>query len=53
MISFFRTLLTFIVVGISTIVVGLSVIVAGLVGVEDKPGGIFDITPQRLTTAGL
>jgi 1-acyl-sn-glycerol-3-phosphate acyltransferase len=46
MISFFRTVLTFIAVGISTTIIGLSVIVAGLLGVDDNEGGIFDNAPR-------
>jgi 1-acyl-sn-glycerol-3-phosphate acyltransferase len=46
MISFFRTVLTFIAVGISTTIIGLAVIVAGLLGVDDNEGGIFDNAPR-------
>ncbi|MEO8909240.1 MAG: lysophospholipid acyltransferase family protein [Gemmatimonadaceae bacterium] len=53
MISFFRTVLTFITVGIATTVIGVSVIVAGLLGVEDKPGGIFDKAPRWWSAAVL
>jgi 1-acyl-sn-glycerol-3-phosphate acyltransferase len=53
MISLFRTVLTFITVGIATTIIGLSVIVAGLLGVEDKPGGIFDKAPRWWSAAVL
>jgi 1-acyl-sn-glycerol-3-phosphate acyltransferase len=53
MISFFRTVFTFITVGIVTPVIGLSCIVAGLFGVEDKPGGVFDKAPRWWSAAVL
>jgi 1-acyl-sn-glycerol-3-phosphate acyltransferase len=53
MISFLRTVLTFITVGISTTIIGLSVIVAGLLGIDDKPGGIFDKAPRWWSAAVL
>jgi 1-acyl-sn-glycerol-3-phosphate acyltransferase len=46
MISFLRTILTIITAFIVTTVLGLITIVAGLLGVEDKPGGIYDKIPR-------
>ena len=46
MISVFRTVLTILTAIVVTIVLGTTVIVAGLLGVEDKPGGIFDKVPR-------
>ncbi len=51
MISFFRTVLALIAVAIATPVIGFSVIVAGLLGVEDKPGGVFDKAPRWWSAA--
>ena len=42
MISVLRTILTILTAIVVTIVLGTSVIVAGLLGVEDKPGSIYD-----------
>ena len=46
MISFLRTILTVITAVIVTLVLGLTVIIAALLGVEDKPGGIYDKVPR-------
>jgi 1-acyl-sn-glycerol-3-phosphate acyltransferase len=46
MISFLRTVLTLITVGIVTLLLGTAVIIAALCGVQDKPGGIFDNAPR-------
>ena len=46
MISFLRTILTAVTVVIVTMVLGLTVIIAALLGVEDKPGGIYDKVPR-------
>ena len=46
MISFLRTIFTIITAFVVTTVLGLVTIIAGLVGVEDKPGGIYDTIPR-------
>ncbi|HVS59337.1 MAG TPA: lysophospholipid acyltransferase family protein [Gemmatimonadaceae bacterium] len=46
MISFLRTILTAIAVVLVTTVLGLTVIIAALLGVKDKPGGIYDNVPR-------
>jgi len=46
MISFLRTILLFAVAGVTTFFLGLSVIVAALLGVKDKPGGLYDKVPR-------
>jgi 1-acyl-sn-glycerol-3-phosphate acyltransferase len=46
MISFLRTIFTIITAVVVTTVLGLTTIVAGLLGVEDKPDGIYDKIPR-------
>jgi 1-acyl-sn-glycerol-3-phosphate acyltransferase len=46
MISFLRTILTIITAFVVTTVLGLMTIIAGLIGVEDKPDGIYDRIPR-------
>jgi 1-acyl-sn-glycerol-3-phosphate acyltransferase len=53
MISVFRTILTILTAIVVTIFLGTAVIVAGLLGVEDKPGGIFDKVPRWWSAAVL
>jgi len=53
MISFIRTVLTMITVAIVTTVLGAIVIFAGLLGVQDKPGGIYDKIPRWWSRAVL
>ncbi|HUQ98966.1 MAG TPA: lysophospholipid acyltransferase family protein [Gemmatimonadaceae bacterium] len=53
MISVFRTFLILLTAILVTIFLGTAVIVAGLLGVEDKPGGIFDKVPRWWSAAVL
>lgn len=53
MIAFIRTILLFVTAGLATVVIGLSVIIAAMLGVEDKPGGIFDNAPRWWSAAVL
>ena len=46
MTSFIRTIFLYTTAAIATIVLGSSVIIAALLGVEDKPGGIYDNVPK-------
>jgi 1-acyl-sn-glycerol-3-phosphate acyltransferase len=46
MISFFRTVLAMLTIFFATTLIGSVVIVAALLGVRDKPGGIFDNAPR-------
>jgi len=46
MISFLRTILLFAVAGVVTFFLGLLVIIAALLGVKDKPGGLYDKVPR-------
>jgi 1-acyl-sn-glycerol-3-phosphate acyltransferase len=46
MISFLRTIFTIITAVIVTTVLGLATIIAGLLGIEDKPDGIYDKIPR-------
>jgi 1-acyl-sn-glycerol-3-phosphate acyltransferase len=46
MISFLRTILTVITAVVVTTVLGLTVIIAGLLGIEDKPDGVYDKIPR-------
>jgi 1-acyl-sn-glycerol-3-phosphate acyltransferase len=50
MISFFRTILLFVTAGLSTLVLGLTVIVAAMLGVKDKPNGLFENAPRWWST---
>jgi len=53
MISFLRTIFLFTVAGIVTLVLGVTVIVAALIGVKDKPGGVFEKVPRWWSSAVL
>ena len=53
MISFLRTIFLFTVAGIVTLVLGTTVIVAALLGVQDKPGGLFEKAPRWWSSAVL
>jgi 1-acyl-sn-glycerol-3-phosphate acyltransferase len=53
MIAFFRTMLLFVTAFVVTFVLGMSVIVAAMLGVEHKPGGIFDKAPRWWSSAVL
>ncbi|MFN2635709.1 MAG: lysophospholipid acyltransferase family protein [Gemmatimonadaceae bacterium] len=46
MISFFRTILTIVTAVVATTVLGLTVIIAALLGIEDKPGGVYERIPR-------
>jgi 1-acyl-sn-glycerol-3-phosphate acyltransferase len=46
MISFLRTIFAIVTAFVVTTVLGLTTIVAGLLGVEDKPNGIYDKIPR-------
>ena len=53
MISFLRTILLYITTLLATTILGLTVIVAALLGVRDKPGGIFEKAPRLWSTLVL
>jgi 1-acyl-sn-glycerol-3-phosphate acyltransferase len=53
MISVFRTILLYVVAFFATIILGLTVIVAALLGVKDKPGGLFEKVPRLWSTLVL
>jgi 1-acyl-sn-glycerol-3-phosphate acyltransferase len=53
MIPFLRTLLLFATAAVATFFLGLTVIVAALLGVKDKPGGIYDKVPRWWSSAVL
>ena len=53
MISFLRTIFLFSIAGIVTLVLGTTVIVAALLGVQDKPGGLFEKVPRWWSSAVL
>ena len=53
MIAFLRTILLFVTAALVTLVFGLAVIIAAMLGVEDKPGGIFDNAPRWWSVAVL
>ena len=53
MIGFLRTILLFVTAAVATLVLGLSVIVAAMIGIKDKPGGIFDNAPRWWSAAVL
>ena len=53
MISVFRTILTLLTAIVVTTVLGTTVIVAALLGVKDKPGGLFDRIPRMWSAAVL
>ncbi|MFN2638327.1 MAG: hypothetical protein ABR585_15050, partial [Gemmatimonadaceae bacterium] len=46
MISFLRTILVWVIGTAATVVLGISTIIAALLGVKDKPGGIYDTVPR-------
>lgn len=53
MISFLRTILLFLTAAAVTVFLGFAVIIAGLLGVKDKPGGIYDKAPRWWSSAVL
>jgi 1-acyl-sn-glycerol-3-phosphate acyltransferase len=53
MISFLRTILLFTTAAVVTLVLGVIVIVAALLGVKDKPGGLFEKAPRWWSSAVL
>src|SRR5437868_3910077 len=53
MISFLRTVLVFTMAFFATLILGSTVIVAALLGVKDKPGGVFDKAPRWWSTLVL
>lgn len=46
MTSFIRTILLYTTAALATIVLGSMVIIAALLGIEDKPGGVYDNVPK-------
>jgi 1-acyl-sn-glycerol-3-phosphate acyltransferase len=44
--SFFRTVMLYVVAFFATLVIGLTVMIAALLGVKDKPNGLFDNAPR-------
>jgi 1-acyl-sn-glycerol-3-phosphate acyltransferase len=53
MISVLRTILLFATAFVVTLVLGVTVIVAALLGVKDKPGGLFEKAPRWWSSAVL
>jgi 1-acyl-sn-glycerol-3-phosphate acyltransferase len=53
MIPFLRTILLFATAAVATFALGLTVIIAALLGVKDKPGGIYDKVPRWWSSAVL
>src|SRR5437764_802777 len=53
MISFLRTILLFVTAGLATLIIGLTVIIAAMLGVKDKPNGLFENAPRRWSTLVL
>jgi 1-acyl-sn-glycerol-3-phosphate acyltransferase len=51
--SFIRTILLYSTAAAATVVLGLTVIIAALLGIEDKPGGIYDNVPRWWSQAVL
>ncbi len=49
--SFLRTILLYTVAAVVTFFLGLSVIIAALLGVKDKPGGLYDKVPRWWSAA--
>jgi 1-acyl-sn-glycerol-3-phosphate acyltransferase len=46
MMSFIRTIMLYLVAFFATVIIGLSVIIGALLGVKDKPNGLFDKAPR-------
>jgi 1-acyl-sn-glycerol-3-phosphate acyltransferase len=46
MISFLRTILVWVIGTVATLVLGIPTIIAALLGVKDRPGGIYDTVPR-------
>jgi 1-acyl-sn-glycerol-3-phosphate acyltransferase len=53
MISFLRTILLFVTAALATLILGLTVIVAAMLGVKDKPHGLFENAPRWWSTLVL
>jgi 1-acyl-sn-glycerol-3-phosphate acyltransferase len=53
MISFIRTILLYSTAAAATVVLGLAVIIEALLGVEDKPGGLYEKVPRWWSMAVL
>jgi 1-acyl-sn-glycerol-3-phosphate acyltransferase len=53
MMSFIRTILLYSTAAAATVVLGFAVIIAALLGIEDKPGGIYDNVPRWWSQAVL
>jgi 1-acyl-sn-glycerol-3-phosphate acyltransferase len=53
MISFLRTILLFVTAGLATLILGAIVIVAAMLGVKDKPDGLFEKAPRWWSTLVL
>ena len=53
MISFFRTISLYVTALFATTILGLTVIIAALLGVKDKPDGLFDKVPRLWSTLVL
>ena len=51
--SFIRTILLYSTAAVATVVLGLMVIIAALLGIEDKPNGIYDKVPRWWSRAVL
>ncbi len=53
MTSFVRTIFLYSTAAVATVILGVTVIVAALLGVEDKPGGLYDKVPRWWSIAVL
>jgi len=53
MMSFIRTILLYSTAAVATVVLGFAVIIAALLGIEDKPRGIYDNVPRWWSQAVL
>src|SRR6266481_4472218 len=53
MTSFFRTIFLYSTAAVATVILGVTVIIAALLGVEDKPGGLYDKVPRWWSIAVL
>lgn len=53
MMSFIRTVMLYVVAFFATLVIGLTVMIAALLGVKDKPDGLFDKAPRWWSAAVL
>jgi 1-acyl-sn-glycerol-3-phosphate acyltransferase len=53
MMTFIRTVLLYTTAFFATVILGLTVIIAAMLGIEDKPGGVYDNVPKWWSKAVL